>query len=336
MTAHPKVGKGRLTHHEIDLIRQTRGRSMLLFITDRCPVGCAHCSVSSRSDSPTIANFSLFEQIVDWICGQRNIEVVGISGGEPFVERRGLLLASRRLAAVGKRLVIFTSGVWARAPTPEWIREILSTCASIYLSTDAFHVRSVSDSDFVRAARAIVSAGVWLIVQTVDHDNAAQRVERLLKEAFGEEWRAFAETNLVAPLTSGRGGDVFSRPQRVAGKDFKACPLARCPMVRYDGLATACCNESVIMGGGPRRLRQPTRSANELDTAVRDFHNDPLLRVIGDIGLGILTQHPKLKDLANQNYSMNCELCWKIMERFPDRENPDRLVNAIGALEAEV
>ena len=83
----------RLTWQAIDDIRNERGRSTLLFITDRCPVGCAHCSVDSRRDSPTITDFELFGEIVEWLVAQDH-DVIGTSGGEPFVERRGLSLAA--------------------------------------------------------------------------------------------------------------------------------------------------------------------------------------------------------------------------------------------------
>ena len=115
MSVQPKT---RLGWHEIEEIRHTRGRSTLLFITDRCPVGCAHCSVDSRRDSATITDFALFSEILDWLCGQPELEVVGISGGEPFVERRGLTLAVEHLAGAGKRVVIYTSGLWGRRPLP--------------------------------------------------------------------------------------------------------------------------------------------------------------------------------------------------------------------------
>src|SRR5438309_11102932 len=101
----------RLLWREIEEIRRTRGRSTLLFITDRCPVGCAHCSVDSRADSPSITDFELFEQIVDAICARPEVRVVGISGGEPFVERRGLTVAAHKVVDAGKDLVLYTSGV---------------------------------------------------------------------------------------------------------------------------------------------------------------------------------------------------------------------------------
>ena len=127
------------TWQAIDDIRNERGRSTLLFITDRCPVGCAHCSVDSRRDSPTITDFELFGEIVEWLVAQ-DYDVIGISGGEPFVERRGLSLAARRITEEGKRLVVYTSGVWAKRPDPPaWIAEVLDRSTTVFLSTDAFH-----------------------------------------------------------------------------------------------------------------------------------------------------------------------------------------------------
>ncbi len=112
----------RLTHDDVEAARHARGRSTLLFITDRCPVGCAHCSVDSRLDSPRITDWALFGQIVDYLCDEPALEVVGISGGEPFVERRGLELLSARLEEAGKSQVVYTSGVWAAADqAPGWV-----------------------------------------------------------------------------------------------------------------------------------------------------------------------------------------------------------------------
>jgi hypothetical protein len=325
----------RLTHASIDEIRRTRGRSTLLFITDRCPVGCAHCSVDSRRDSPTITDFALFGEILDWICDEPQIEVVGISGGEAFVERRGLTLASRRFADAGKRQVVYTSGVWAGRPSPpRWIGEVLGRCSCVYLSTDAFHARQLGDDRYVRAAQAIAEAGAWIVVQVLGIERMREQAEALLREAFGEAFEAHAEIAITMPVTNGRGASVFARHARIAGHAFGPCSLATSPVVRYDGLVTGCCNESVIMDGGPQRLRRRASSASELADAIEGFRRDPLLEAIAGAGLGVLTEHPRYADLAGAHFGHNCELCWKMLERAPDPGAPEPLVEAINALEA--
>ncbi|KIG18378.1 Radical SAM [Enhygromyxa salina] len=321
----------KLTHREVDAIRAERGRSMLLFVTDRCPVGCGHCSVDSRADSPSITDFERFDRIVDWIATNAKLEVIGISGGEPFVERRGLSIATQRFADAGKRQVVFTSGVWAtRERVPQWIRAVLNRCDCVYLSTDAFHAKAIDDACLVRAAQTIAAANPWIVLQVLDDELEQERAAKLLEQALGRHWQRHAEINLVTPLTHGRGANVFSRLARVEGRAFGPCSLARSPMVRYDGAVSACCNESVIMAKGPSRLRRAATDHNSLDAATDGFHADSLLRVIGDVGLGVLTQHPRFADLASQRFSNNCDLCWKLLERMPEGSDP--LLDAIASL----
>jgi hypothetical protein len=49
----------------------------------------------------------LFEELVEWLCAQP-LEIVGLSGGKPFVERRGLSYNARRVSEAGKKLVAYT------------------------------------------------------------------------------------------------------------------------------------------------------------------------------------------------------------------------------------
>jgi hypothetical protein len=322
----------RLGWREIEAIRHERGRSTLLFITDRCPVGCAHCSVDSRRDSPTITDFALFGEIVEWLCAQP-LEVIGISGGEPFVERRGLALAARRFTEAGKELVVYTSGVWARRPEPPaWIADVLDRCTTVFLSTDAFHAEGVDDAYYVHAARAIARAGAWIVVQVIDVGDMVERARGLLRRAFGKRYEDYAELRPLTPLTAGRGKDVFARTDHMPGRAFKPCTMVASPMIRYDGVVTACCNESVIMGWGPPALRRRAGSQAELSAAMDAFAGDPLLRAIGGVGPGALTALPRFADLADQEFTSICDLCWKQFDRTAGDAQPDPLIGAIGTM----
>jgi len=320
-----------LFHRDIDALRRERGRSLLLFISDRCPVGCAHCSVDSRPDGPTITDLPLFKRIVEWIASDPRVELVEISGGEPFVEREGLCLATRQLAAAGKRVVVFTSGIWAaRERIAGWVRDVLGRCDSVYLSTDAFHAETIDDECLIHAAREIAAADARLVLQVLDHGPARKRAAKLLNEAFGGRWDQLAEINVIPPQRHGRGADLFAPLARIEGHAFGPCTQVGSPVVRYDGVVSACANESVIMGRGPARLRKAATTTNGLSAALRRFQSDPLLRVIGDSGLGVLTEHPRAKELGTERFSTNCELCWKLLERLP--EGGDRLIEAIDAV----
>jgi hypothetical protein len=324
----------KLTLSDIEEARWGHGTSALLFITDRCPVGCAHCSVDSRADSPRITDFVLFENIVAGLAAT-NLEMVGISGGEPFVERRALPYAVRQLRNADKDVVVYTSGFWAVTSTPaEWIRDIIQQCGCIFLSTDAFHQAEIGNERFINAARVIAAENIHIIVQVVDFNDALQRAGSLLRFALGSEWDSLSELNLVPPLPYGRARNLFTRSRRHRGDSFGTCRLAKAPVVRYDGLVTGCCNESVLLGGGPAWLRRRVSSAVELDRALTAFRDSPLLQTISGVGVGELTRHPRAGDAAIREYGSICGACWLCVNRLAS-DSTDNLLTSMAALGKE-
>lgn len=319
-----------MRHLEIERIRQTRGASLLLFITDRCPVACAHCSVDSRPDSPMISDFELLGELLQGICQLESVEVVGISGGEPFTERRGLTLACEALKRNNKSIVIYTSGVWATKENkePRWIVDILKSCSTVYLSTDSFHQNRVPVEHFQRAALDIVKAGAWLVVQTLE----VEKTTTLLERVFGSDLSECAEVVGITPLRNGRGHDLFELNALQPASAMGTCSLAITPVIRYDGNITSCCNEDIIMGKGPARFRSVARSGSDLRRTLTQFKHDPVMKSVAQVGLGQILIHPKLDALNKKKYLNNCELCWKVMEKFPGLPETDRLIHAIAEL----
>ena len=196
----------RLTFAEAERLRSTYGKTVLLFITDRCPVGCAHCSVDSRPDSPTVTDFALFTEILAGICSVAEIEAVAVSGGEPFVERRALPLAVRQVRDAGKATVVFTSGYWATGVRCQpWISDVLRLTGTVFLSTDSFHQGSVSRERFRRAAGFIADAGCRVVVQILDQPEVAAYAGAVLTDLFGTDWERHADLHRVPNLALGRG-----------------------------------------------------------------------------------------------------------------------------------
>jgi hypothetical protein len=321
-----------LRHAEVDRRRETPGESALLFLTDRCPVGCAHCSVDSRPDSPRITDVELFGEIVDTLCAS-DLNLIGISGGDPFVERRALSLATARLAAAGKDLVVYTSGFWAGGPeVPRWTGPVLRRCACVYLSTDAFHQAGVAEERFVSAARATAMAGAWIVVQVLDLGDMSRRAADLLGRAFGRSWPDWAELVPIPPLPYGRAATLFPRTHRRPGRELTTpCRIVASPVIRYDGAVSACCNEAVLMGRGPAGLRRRCGSGAEVADAVGRFRDTPFLRAVAAVGPGPLTADPRLADLADEQVSGICELCWKMTDRL-DLDVPDRVLATVAEL----
>ena len=321
MTAAP------LTLAETQRLRRTPGATVLLFLTDRCPVGCGHCSVSSRPDSAAISDRALFGELVAGIAGLGGVDAVGITGGEPFTERTGLRHAVTALRRAGKRIAVYTSGHWASTGrVPAWVRDVLRDVDTVFLSVDDIHASRVDDARTVRAAGAIADAGCHLILQVVDEPDSRARLDRLRARL-----PAGAETSVVAPLRHGRGRDVFTPPPRRPMSGFGQCALTASPTVRFDGTVLACCGESVIMGAGPAALRRQVRHRDELAPALRELRSTPVLQAVGRDGPRSLTMLPLSSVPAGEGFSSICHACWaahEAVERSPDSA---RLLAALAA-----
>ena len=295
-----------LTLGEIAAARRTRGRAALLYLTDRCPVGCAHCSVDALPRGPRPADRPRFRQVLRLLCEEPALSVVGISGGEPFTEPRALLTAARRLTAAGRHIVPYTSGNWAASrPAPPWAREVLRLSSCVILSTDAYHAARLPPAAFVAAARATAAEGTWLACQVLTGDEAL--AERLLRRAFGREWPSYAELAAVPLLPYGRAAGQRAAPPGPGPAG--PCTVAGTPVVRYDGRIAVCCNERVAAGGGPAGLH---RSVDE-PGVLRALAGDPYLTVLGSLGVGALAALPGYRDLAGGGDM--CGTCWRMVAR---------------------
>ncbi|WP_129843479.1 hypothetical protein [Streptomyces sp. RFCAC02] len=271
----------RLTHAGATALRRVPGATVALFLTDRCPVECAHCSVGSVARGPTITDRPLFEGIVGGLADLPGLRAVAITGGEPFAERRGLEYAVRRLGDAGKAVVVFTSGSWARRAVPAWVRAVLASVGTVYLSTDVFHAErpGMGGGTPARAAEAVLAAGCHLVLQVLAGPDGGPPAAGFTHPA--------AEVSVVPRLPAGRGARHFPAGPGRPSADFGPCALLDSPTVRYDGVVTACCNESVITGSGPDALRRRVTGAG-VGAALAAFRADPVLRLMrtaGPVGL---------------------------------------------------
>lgn len=304
---------------DIERARATPGAAALLYITDRCPVGCGHCSVSAVADGPGVRDRKLFHAIVEGLASMAELEVVGISGGEPFVERYALSHAVDGLSAAGKRCVVYSSGLFARGGhIPNWAQSVIEKSACIVISTDAFHAEGVSESEFLAAIGAVISAGTGLVIQVLDIANQLKRTRALMCEHLDADQLRDVDWNPIQPLAYGRGASLFQLATRHTPERLGRCQLLGSPTIRYDGRATACCNEEVISGRGPRRLQRQCDTGDSVRTNLRSFRSEPSLSLLANTGSVDLLQHPKFAPLRDDKYGTICELCWAVQSSHDD------------------
>lgn len=294
--------------------RQIPGRTALVYLTDRCPVGCDHCSVNSTATSARVADHRFLHAIVTDLASMAELRSVGISGGEPFVERTALTQTVDTLTDAGKLVIPYTSAVWASA-VPRWIRHVLDLSAAVVLSSDTFHDGGVSQDQVRRAAEAIVAAGARLILQVVDVGDSVERALDLVTDSFGASAADVADVHVVPLIGVGRGSTLVALRAGTRPDQMQACHAAASPVVAYDGRITPCCNESLINGDGPAALRPRVSDPAEFLDTLDHLTTSPLLTLMRTAGPAGVVSLPGFADLGERTYRSLCDFCWKAHER---------------------
>jgi pyruvate-formate lyase-activating enzyme len=313
-----------LTLADIDEARRTPGRAALIFLTDRCPVGCAHCSVDSRPDGPRVTDLEALATYVEGVVADPGVELVGITGGEPFTERRALPATVGQIIDAGRRVVVYTSGVWAvPAGVPSWIRSLLPRIDAVVLGVDLFHVDRLGGGRFVAALRCLAESGTPVVIQVIDDGHTPALVTAAVEGIRAEHPGVRIELKLTPLLPFGRAAEQAT-PLPGAGAG-QACGLVHSPTVRYGGEVLACCNEQLVMGAGPARLRRQAATAAEVAGAMAEFRHDPVLRAIGAVGPVALLALPELAGLRERSRKDLCGTCWAINDHVATNGMPAAL-----------
>jgi hypothetical protein len=198
---------------------------------------------------------------------------------------------------------------------------------------DAFHSATIDGDRFVAALRAAADNGASAVVQVLDRPDDVAQVEDLLVRAFGAGWSAYADLNRLVPLPYGRGASVFARPAPLPARSLGSCRVAATPVVRYDGAVTACCNEELIVGHRPDRLRERHSTGTDVVDALERIWADPFLRLLNASGTAALTAYPRYADLADQSCRGICDFCRHAQQRTPALgEDTDRVLAGLAGL----
>jgi MoaA/NifB/PqqE/SkfB family radical SAM enzyme len=160
----------------------------------QCNLACPHCCVpiewTDRLDIGVALRF--LEQ-----AHAAGIEMLGFTGGEPFLYVEFLVAVTKRAAALGFRFdKLMTNGVWHRDASH--LRAVLTELrdagytGKIGLSVDKFHGMDIAKlAEFCREARAIFDRDTVLSLSYASHapDKGLEPIERLAVALGGVvEW----------------------------------------------------------------------------------------------------------------------------------------------------
>lgn len=268
---------------EIMALRQNVCAGVLVTLTERCPLHCAHCSFSAglrgrQLDADRLLTF------VGTCTPRCRPELLMLTGGEPLL-RPGLVERTARAAkAVGTRTAVLTGAFFARGgQIPAPVRRAARAVDHLSLSVDVFHEREVAREDVFDVLRTLLRAGIATslhVTGTGADDPYLAEITAQVRAAFGAD---------VPMLVS--GVQPIGRAASWAGAHPPAsdapapCATAAWPVITVDGAIVACCNQDVVDG----RVRPDHLMLGDIATttwqAVRDRAQErPVLRMIRTVG----------------------------------------------------
>ena len=212
-------------------LRQTRGVSLDIALTSRCPLSCRYCTVEKAATRELRAE--QWGKIIGAIAGLRTIEAISLEGGEPL-SREDLAEILGPSLRHARRVKIVTGGV-----IPSRLPDLLVADPrfSFEVSLDgppAIHnfLRDQSYEPAFRFLRECLRTGTRARFRTVIsrhnlpvYESWIEELDRFF-EAGGEKIGFFFDTIIAPRALSGQGGST----PRVPVRDFPAHILVPSPL----------------------------------------------------------------------------------------------------------
>ncbi|MCX4986465.1 radical SAM protein [Streptomyces sp. NBC_00572] len=259
---------------------------LLVALTRRCPMSCAHCSTGSSPSASEAPDQDQLLRFIGSFGAEDRPEVVMLTGGEPLL-LPGLAARLAGLArAKGSRVALLSGMFFARGGrVPDRIMRTIAAFDHFSASLDVHHEREVPRADVLRALRAVLDAGVAASI----HLTGTDADDPYLADVVADVRRVFGSrlpmlVNEVRPL--GRAaGLVRPTPPGPDGTRATPCALAAWPVVAFDGTVAACCNQwTVDRRPVPRHLRLGHIADDEWPAVRERSLGSPVLRMLRAVG----------------------------------------------------
>ncbi|MEV0122526.1 radical SAM protein [Streptomyces sp. NPDC050703] len=308
--------------HLLDLLaaRPRPAAALLMTLTRRCPLSCAHCSTASATDSEQLDAAPLTAFAETFRPADRP-DFLLLTGGEPLLRPRLVETLAGTARAAGVRTQLQTGMFFARdaaggGRVPPPVADALAAVDHVSASLDVFHEAEVPRARVLDVLRALHEAGKDVSVQLTGRGPD----DPYLAEATGDIRRALDDRVpiLVARVRpAGRAAAWLPDAGPAAVPHGAApCAMAAWPVVAFDGTVVACCNQNVVDGLGgrlPGHLRLGHVADDDWPTIRRRLLGRPLLRGIRTLGpvhlAGALAAAPGGAGPSGQGDAGYCGTC---------------------------
>ncbi|MEV4612770.1 radical SAM protein [Kitasatospora sp. NPDC049258] len=257
---------------------------LLLALTDRCPLACAHCSTDSTMDSAQSPG-DPFRRLVGSFEPDRRPELILMSGGEPLLRPSLVDELAASAAKSGARSALLSGMFFARGGgLPPAVRRAVTGLDHFAASLDAQHEREVGRARVFAALDAVLALvpAASLHITALPGPGGRSYLDALVAEV---RRRYGARLPMLVSAVQPTGRAMALLPVRAPAQDGGGpCEFAHWPLVDQDGTVYACTRQSLLRGGGPAHLVLGHAARDSWRTISDRALGDPLLRSVRTIG----------------------------------------------------
>ncbi|BBA95844.1 hypothetical protein RVR_864 [Actinacidiphila reveromycinica] len=305
--------------------RPLPGAGLLLTVTGRCPLHCAHCSTSATmaSGEPDAARLRSF---VGTFTPAAHPSVLMMTGGEPLLRPELVTELAATARAAGTRTALLTGAFFAGradrpghpgqvAAVPERIWRAVTAVDHFSVSVDAYHERETGRAPVFALVRRVLDAGVaasFHLVGSGADDPYLADVTADIRRTFGSRVPMLVNSlRRVGRAASWAAADTASPdPERAL-----PCSMAAWPVVAADGTVVACCNQAVVdRRPAPAHLTLGHIGTDDWESISARAVRSPVLRMIRTVGPAHLRHRYGAADEAAPRPGY-CDGCRALAER---------------------
>ncbi|HEV2888223.1 MAG TPA: radical SAM protein [Jatrophihabitans sp.] len=266
-------------------LRPIAAAGLLVTLTRRCPLSCAHCSTASTMDAEQV-DAGRLRRFVASITPGTAPQVVLYTGGEPLLRPELLAELARAAPAAGSAPAVLTGGFFVRdGRVPARIWQALLACDHVSFSLDAYHEREVPRAGVFDCLQALLDAGRQVSLHIVGQgpeDGYLHDLTSAVLARFGTR-----VAMLVSELRPVGRAAAWLNSQQAAVLDTRPrpCSLAAWPVISFDGTVLACCNQRVVdTRPVPEHLRLGHLDTDDWPAIRHRLTRSPVLRMLRTSG----------------------------------------------------
>lgn len=289
-------------------------------LTYRCNVSCAHCLVQA---SPHRKEWMKEEDVKTWLKELReyrngHIELIAITGGEPFYDFALLQSVSSYAHELGFIVTVVSNAFWASSE--EKALEVLQKLPSIdvlAVSTDQYHLPFIPIEYIRNAVKAAQQIDLHIEVSLATENKESIEYKKLLEEVYSFISKENVNEAITIPV--GRAASEIRMDNWDTTSEVLnvPCRMASFPVILPSGKISPCVGPLMTLSEDHALMLGNLRKESVKDIFDRAEKNILLqtIRTIGFAGISLLFEKHGYKEKLPQRIVSGsiCDFCYKMI-----------------------